>query len=82
MNITQEQATWIAQNILWLIPLSLFLFTSAVLGFWKFIGKLFCKKKPIPQKKGEVTSPKDSVKSGGAQTPVELNKEGYVDLTK
>jgi len=101
MNLTQVQIQYVVDNILWLLPGALFIFTSTCIGFWKLVGKLF-KKKPIkvqvPLKeevllpsKEELGSSAESIKTQESevsdkpsflQTPVEPNKEDYLDLTK
>ena len=77
MNLTVEQVQWIVDNILIVIPVSLFIFTSLVIGFWKLIGKLFSKKH-TPQAKEEVSSSGESlgrfkVSDKLPQAPVEAN---------
>ena len=82
-----EIGNWIYLNAIWAIPLALFVFISAVIGFWKLIGRFFFTKKK-PQDQPPKLSLGDSIEDSNTMpgenltSPLVPVDEGmYLDLT-
>lgn len=92
VTISETQATWLIDNILLIAPATLFIFTSLVIGFWKLIGKLFCKirhkekvnsPQVVPLTKPQLIQPRTNEPVDTFQVRRKpVVEDGYLDLTQ